>query len=323
MKSNIDQGLFFYDLNLEIHDQKIEILQGLTQKQKSISAKYFYDQKGSELFEAITCLPEYYPTRTEVALLKQHQADILNAVGKDSILVEYGSGASIKIRLLLDALKPKSYVPLDISKDFLYESAIELKRLFPWLEIHATCLDYFQEAKLPTSLPKGLKKVGFFPGSSLGNFSPKQAANFLKQVRQSLGFGSNFIIGLDMVKSEGVLNAAYNDSQGITAQFNLNILNHLNAIGQGTFNLDHFEHHAFYNKEQQRIEMHLVSLFDQVVSLFNERLSFKQGEHIVTEYSYKFTPDGFTEFAKEAGFFVSDVWMDDGSNFALFCLEAC
>lgn len=324
-RSKMDQGIFFYEKDLGQSEAKSEILHGLRAKQKTISAKYFYDQKGSALFEAITQLSEYYPTRTEIRLLKKHQQDIQQAVGKDSVVLEYGSGSSTKIRLLLDALKPKAYVPMDISKDFLFESAIELKQLFPWLEIHATCLDYYKELMLPTSLPypmqSGLKKVGFFPGSSLGNFEPKQAMEFLKQARETLGTGGNLIIGLDLVKDTRLLNAAYNDSEGVTAQFNLNILNHLNDIGEGSFNTEHFEHYAYYNSDKQRIEMHLISLFDQVVTLFGERLSFKQHEHIVTEHSYKFTIEGFTDFAKQAGFEVEQVWSDMGENFAVFCLE--
>lgn len=316
------QGVFFYDYNLEVHDQQVEILQGLRQKPKRISAKYFYDQTGSELFEAITELPEYYPTRTEIALLKQYRDDILQRAGEHSVLVEYGSGASTKIRLLLDALKPQAYIPLDISKDFLFDSAIQLKQLFPWLEIHATCLDYRQQATLPKQLPRQAKRVAFFPGSSLGNFSPEDAMGFLKNVRGTVGSHGALLIGLDLVKPHEVLNAAYNDSQGVTAAFNLNMLKHLNSLGRGSFQLDRFSHHAFFNPEESRIEMHLVSEMDQVVNLFGEQLPFKQGEHIITEYSYKFTVEGFSEFAKQAGFDCTQVWTDTNQHFALFWLDA-
>ena len=316
------EGVFFYDFNLEAQDQRQEILTGLSEFPKRISAKYFYDQTGSELFEAITKLPEYYPTRTEIGLLRKYKNEILEMAGKNNVLIEYGSGASTKIRLLLDALKPLAYVPLDISKDFLYDSAIKLKKLFPWLEIHATCLDYRQPATLPKKLAVNAKKVAFFPGSSLGNFAPKDSLGFLKNVRSSVGENGALLIGLDLIKDHDVLNAAYNDQQGITREFNLNVLSHLNELGAGTFNLDFFEHKAFFNEKESRIEMHLVSKIDQVVNLFSTPLVFKQGEHIVTEYSYKFNTDQFIEFAKQAGFEGKAVWEDSGSNFALFWLES-
>lgn len=316
------EGVYFYDFNLEQADQQQEILQGLNAKSKRISAKYFYDQTGSELFEAITQLDEYYPTRTEVQLLKDSRQAILDKAGKDCVLIEYGSGASTKIRLLLDALKPKAYVPMDISKDFLYESAIELRKHFPWLEIHATCLDYSQPAQLPKALPVNAKKVAFFPGSSLGNFSPDEALSFLKGVRKTVGDNGALLIGVDLVKDDAVLNAAYNDKKGVTAEFNLNSLRHLNCLGAGNFNLEHFEHYAFFNREQSRIEMHLISKYDQVVSLFGERLSFKQNEAITTEYSYKFEPESFAEFVKQAGFEAQECWRDENQYFALFWLSA-
>ena len=315
-------GLYFYDFNSEIQDQKKEILLGLKQSQKRISAKYFYDEKGSGLFEDITNLPEYYPTRTEIELLEKYRQEILEKAGKHSILIEYGSGASTKIRLLLDALKPKAYVPMDISKDFLFDCAIKLRKQFPWLEIHATCLDYRQPATLPERLPEGFKKVGFFPGSSLGNFSPEEALEFLKGVRTTVGDNGAFLIGVDLVKDHQVLHDAYNDEQGVTAKFNLNILDHLNTVGGGNFNIKNFSHYAFFNKMKSRIEMHLISDIDQVVSLFDERLIFKKDEHIVTEYSYKFIPNQFSEFAMSAGFESKKVWADKNNHFALFWLEA-
>ena len=315
-------GVYFYDYNLHEHDQRQEILHGLSEQPKRISAKYFYDQAGSELFEAITQLDEYYPTRTEIQLLKDYRQNIIEQAGENAVLIEYGSGASTKIRLLLDALKPKAYVPLDISKDFLFDSAIELRQQFPWLEIHATCLDYRQPATLPHGLSPNAKRVAFFPGSSLGNFSPDEALSFLKGVRSTVGDNGAMLIGVDLVKSTTILNAAYNDKKGITAQFNLNILRHLNRLGKGNFNLDHFEHDAFFNDEKSRIEMHLKSRYDQVVSLFGERLSFKAGESITTEYSYKFNPESFAQFVQEADFESEHCWTDANKNFALFWLKA-
>lgn len=315
-------GVYFYDYNLHENDQQQEILHGLNQQPKRISAKYFYDQTGSELFEAITQLDEYYPTRTEIQLLNDYRQSIIEQAGKDAVLIEYGSGASTKIRLLLDALKPKAYVPLDISKDFLFDSAIELRQQFPWLEIHATCLDYRQPATLPRGLSPNAKKVAFFPGSSLGNFAPDEALSFLKGVRSTVGDQGAMLIGVDLVKPLATLNAAYNDAQGVTAEFNLNILRHLNRLGSGNFNLEHFKHHAFFNEEKSRIEMHLISKYDQVVSLFGERLRFKKDEAIVTEYSYKFEPESFAQFVQKAGFESEHCWTDENQNFALFWLQA-
>jgi len=317
-----DDGLYFYDFNSEVQDQEQEILQGLRQTPKTISAKYFYDETGSKLFEDITALPEYYPTRTEIEILREYRQQILQKAGKHSILIEYGSGASTKIRLLLDALKPKAYVPMDISKDFLFNCAVELRQQFPWLEIHATCLDYRQPATLPDRLPDGFNKVAFFPGSSLGNFSPSDALAFLQGVRSTVGDNGSLLIGVDLVKDVNVLEAAYNDKQGVTASFNLNILNHINNLGDGSFDPNKFSHHAFFNEDKSRIEMHLISDIDQVVSIFGERFIFKKDEHIVTEYSYKFVPEKFLTFASEAGFEGKQIWSDENEHFALIWLEA-
>lgn len=322
IQRDAQDGVYFYDYNLQESDQQQEILQGLAQRPKRISAKYFYDQTGSQLFEDITQLDEYYPTRIEVQLLKDYRQNIIDKAGEHSVLIEYGSGASTKIRLLLDALKPKAYVPLDISKDFLFDSAIELRQQFPWLEIHATCLDYRQPATLPRGISPNAKKVAFFPGSSLGNFAPQEALSFLKGVRATVGDKGAMLIGVDLVKPIPTLEAAYNDAKGVTAQFNLNVLRHLNQLGNGNFNLDHFVHHAFFNSEQSRIEMHLISKYDQVVSLFGQRLSFKQDEAVVTEYSYKFKPDTFAQFVRQAGFESEHCWTDENNHFALFWLQA-
>lgn len=315
-------GVFFYDYNLQESDQRSEILQGLRKPQKTISAKYFYDEKGSNLFEAITDLPEYYPTRTEIGLLKKYSQQIIEEAGQDSVLIEYGSGASTKIRLLLESLKPKAYVPMDISKDFLYECAIQLRKEYPWLEIHATCLDFKEQARLPSRINKQAKRIAFFPGSSLGNFSPEEATKFLKGVRETVGDEGALLIGIDLDKDVSTLEAAYNDAQGVTALFNLNILNHINQLGSGSFNPEHFEHNAFYNQEEQRIEMHLVSQFDQVASIYGERISLKAGETILTEYSHKYRADQFLDDVRQAGFLGKHFWTDDKQNFGLFWLEA-
>jgi len=316
------QGVYFYDYNIEVDDQQKEILDGLKSHPKRISPKYFYDQAGSSLFETITTLPEYYPTRCEIEILKNQRAAIKQSVGKSCVLIEYGSGASTKIRLLLDAIKPVAYVPLDISKDFLYESALALRRDFPWLEIHATCLDYRKPASIPKSIEYAGQKVAYFPGSSLGNFSPQEQASFLQGVRQTVGDQGALIIGLDRVKDTAVLNAAYNDKQGITAEFNRNILNHINQISDSQFEPSQFSHRAFFNDQHKRIEMHLVSELDQMVQIYGERILFKKGETITTEYSYKFSDEGFVEFAREYGFECENIWQDEKQYFSLFYLRA-
>ena len=320
------QGVYFTDNDIELCDQRQEIVDGLSQKPKRISSKYFYDEVGSKLFEDITGLPEYYPTRMEIQLLENYRDEIANAAAEDCVLVEYGSGASKKIQLLLDSIRPAAYVPLDISKTFLLDSAVALKKRFNWLNIHASCVDYQQPVDLPDTLPKGLranqKTVAFFPGSSLGNFEPSGAMAFLKNVRKTVGAKGALLIGLDLVKPHRVLNAAYNDSQGVTAEFNLNILRHLNRLGKGSFNLEYFEHDAFFNGMDSRIEMHLVSKIDQVVTLFDRSFSFKRDERMITEYSYKFEVDRFASMAWQCGFRCQHVWSDAGSNYALIWLDS-
>lgn len=315
-------GVFFYDYNLKESDQRSELLQGLNQKQKQISPKYFYDEKGSKLFEAITALDEYYPTRTEISLLTKYRDQIAQEAGKSTVLIEYGSGASTKIRLLLEALKPRAYVPMDISKDFLYECAIQLRSDYEWLEIHATCLDFSEQARLPSRINQTAKRVAFFPGSSIGNFQPDDALRFLQGVRSTVGDDGALLIGVDLDKDVPILESAYNDQAGITAEFNLNVLNHINRLGDGSFNPRFFSHHAFYNKDHQRIEMHLVSEMDQMASLFGERIVMKCGETILTEYSHKYRADQFLDMAKAAGFLGKHFWTDDAQNFGLFWLES-
>lgn len=315
--------LYFYDLKPVDVSHKREILAGLRAKQKKISAKFFYDQTGSELFEKITEQPEYYLTRSEISLLQNHRQSIAQQAGENCVLIEYGSGASKKIRLLLDAIKPKAYVPMDISRDFLLASARQLLELFPWLEVHATCLDYMREAQLPKGIAKRANKVAFFPGSSFGNFSPEQGLDFLRSVRRTVAEKGALLIGLDLVKDEGRLNAAYNDKNGITAEFNLNMLQHLNNMGQGTFNRNNFQHHAFFNAAESRMEMQLISQIDQVLSLYGERFSFKKKEVITTEYSYKFDINDFKILAGKAGFECTNSWVDESHRYGLFWLAAC
>lgn len=322
VKKEQQDKLYFYDLKPVVVSHKREILAGLRAKQKTISAKFFYDQTGSELFENITAQPEYYLTRSEIELLETYQAEIAQQAGEHCALIEYGSGASKKIRLLLDAIKPKAYVPMDISREFLLESAKQLRELFPWLEVHATCLDYMRDTQLPSGLPKYAKKIAFFPGSSFGNFSAEQGNDFLASVRNTVGENGALLIGLDLIKDARVFNAAYNDKNRVTQAFNLNILTHLNEMGQGSFNVENFQHHAFYNDQESRIEMQLISKIDQVLTLYGERFSFKKDEVITTEHSYKFDVTQFEQRALDAGFSLTKSWVHQENQYGLFWLSA-
>jgi len=240
--------------------------------------------------------------------------------GHDCVLIEPGSGSSEKVRLLLDTLKPAAYVPMDISVDFLKQSAIQLAEEYPWLHIHAVCSDFAKQEKEPEGLPEG-KRVIFYPGSTLGNMKPSEASDFLKNLGRWLGRDGGVLIGIDMHKSTRVLEEAYNDKQGITALFNLNILSHINALVDANFDTNRFSHLALYNKEKYRIEMHLVSKLDQVVKLGNISISFARGETIHTENSYKYTVESFQEIAQSAGFDIRAGWSDERQLFGVYYLE--
>jgi len=308
------------DLHPPVRDQRAEILQGLVQEQKTIDPKYFYDNQGSGLFEQITELPEYYPTRTERLILKDNAEAMAEVCGPNSVLVEPGSGSSEKVRLLLDALKPATYVPMDISEEFLEESAYRLAEEYPWLHIHAICTDFSILEKDPEGLPEG-KRVIFYPGSTLGNMNPADSIGFLRNLGHWLDDDGGVLIGIDMHKSTAVLEAAYNDSQGVTARFNLNVLNNINELMGGDFDTACFEHRAFYNRNKYRIEMHLVSKRDQVVTLGDTKIGLTTGETIHTENSYKYTPERFQEIAGQAGFSVQSSWSDEQDLFSVHYLS--
>jgi len=301
-------------------DKHTEILTGLLQKQKSIDPKYFYDTRGSELFEQITGLPEYYPTRTERQILKLNAKAMAECCGQNCVLIEPGSGSSEKVRLLLDTLKPAAYVPMDISAEFLKRSAIKLGEEYPWLHVHAVCTDFANPQKLPEGLPAG-KHVVFYPGSTLGNMKPSGASAFLKHLGRWLGDEGGILIGIDMHKSPQILHAAYNDRQSVTKAFNLNILSNINALTGSNFDLRNFNHRAFYNQKEYRIEMHLVSKLDQVVKVCDTDISFSRDETIHTENSYKYTPESFQKIAHSAGFVIRSSWSDDQRLFAVHYLE--
>ncbi|MEK4648078.1 L-histidine N(alpha)-methyltransferase [Exiguobacterium sp. FSL W8-0210] len=309
-----------YDLYTPQQNMRLEVIEGLMREQKVLPAKYFYDHIGSQLFEQITQQPEYYPTRTELAILEQHRAEIARSIGDVHTLIEYGSGSSRKIQMLLETFTHlDTYMPIDISKDFLMESARQLSERYPALHIKAVCGDYSQTISLPVE--ESQKRVIFFPGSTIGNFEPEEAMRFLRHSSRILETGDGFLIGVDLKKSVDVLERAYNDAAGVTEAFNLNMLTHLNQMLEGTFDVTRFEHHAFYNEEKGRIEMHLRSQLDQLVQVGDVTVPFKQGETIHTENSYKYSKEEFETLARQSGFHSVNCWIDDDERFSVHYLE--
>lgn len=314
-------NLFFYDLEPPPRDALDEVINGLNQNQKQIDPKFFYDELGSKLFERITQLPEYYPTRTEIEIMQNHRKEICEHLNSSASLIEFGSGSSQKVKLLLDEMKPEHYVSIEISKDFLVHSATQLAQEFPWLQVHAICADYNLPVALPIDLEKS-DKCGFFPGSTIGNFEPTVAAKFLRNMALVLGEEGKLLIGVDLKKEPQVLNNAYNDSQGVTANFNKNALKNINQITDANFDPNAFIHHAFYNTQKGRIEMHLVSQKQQTVSIGDQQIKLAEGESIHTENSYKYTIDEFHTLADKAGFCPVKVWTDDNELFSIHLMEA-
>ena len=315
------QNIQFHDLHTTRDDFLRDVLEGLTARPASIPPKYFYDQKGSKLFDQITGLPEYYPTRTEIAILRQNAADIARHVGTGNLLVEPGGGSCEKVHILLEGLKPCAYVPMDISRDHLQLAAQELAVEFPWLEIHAACTDFTRHMQVPPTAPAG-KHVAFFPGSSIGNFRPRDAVGFLQAIAQLVGSGGYLLIGVDLKKDRTILEAAYDDAQGVTARFNLNLLEHINRELGANFNLSSWRHRALYNEQEGRIEMHLDSTCEQTVEIDGQQFEFRQGESIHTENSYKYTTEEFIELAASAGFVADKLWVDENQLFSVHLFKA-
>ncbi|MDF1763315.1 MAG: L-histidine N(alpha)-methyltransferase [Oleibacter sp.] len=303
--------------NTALNETQKAVLSGLSTQQKTLEPKYFYDQLGSQLFEKITKTPEYYPTRTERSILSKNAHAIAKACGKDNIVIEPGCGSCEKIRLLLNELHPSLYVPMDISGEFLAASAARLAQEYPWLKIQPVTDDFSHGRIIPMDLPSGQRTV-FYPGSTIGNMTPHQAKKFLTELRQELAVGDALLLGVDLIKSEAVLNAAYNDKEGVTEQFNLNILNHINALTGSDFLVENFKHYAFYNASLQRIEMHLESLCDHKVRLAGQEIEFSQKETIHTENSYKYSLDSIRAMAEDAGFRCQQSWADEEQ---LFCVS--
>ena len=297
---------------------RADVLAGLRAAPKRLPPKYFYDGVGSLLFERITELPEYYPTRCEMQILRKHAPDIAKLVPQGAALVEFGSGSSKKARILLRALRPlAAYVPVDICGEMIEQEALELRPDFRGLKVLPVTADITQNFPLPQPARAAPVRVGFFPGSTIGNFEPHEAAAFLRNADRILGAGATLIVGVDLIKPVEVLNAAYNDAAGITAKFNLNLLVRINRELGGTFKLDTFEHHAFYNRERHRIEMHLASLKRQKVKVAGETIDFRAGETIHTENSYKYSIESLGALARGAGWQPAAVWTDERQYFSI------
>jgi len=292
------------------------VLAGLSQSTKTIPARYFYDARGSVLFEAITELPEYYPTRTEIGLLTSHAGEIATTVGPGRAVVEFGSGSSAKTPLLLRAVAPAAYVPIDISAAFMAESAAALGTAFPGLPVHPLAGDFTHALRLPPQVA-GVPKLGFFPGSTLGNAAPRAAVDLLRAFAATLGDDAWLVIGLDLRKDRHLLEAAYDDAQGVTAAFNLNLLARINRELGGTIDIAAFRHRARWNGDAGRVEMHLEALRDTEFGVLGERFALKAGETIHTENSYKWTFDEARLLARAGGWVPVTGWVDAGAKFGL------
>ena len=295
-----------------------EVQEGLSRAQKRLPSKYFYDAYGSQLFDQICELPEYYPTRTELAIMRQHVWEMALLIGERALLVELGSGSSLKTVSLLERLRdPLAYVPVDISREHLAAAAQRLSERFPALNVLPVCADFTRPFALPDAGEPADKAVLYFPGSTIGNFDPETAQQLMQQMAGTVGRGGGLLIGVDVKKPVARLEAAYNDARGVTAAFNLNLLTHLNAALGADFDLQGFEHHAFYNEERGRMEMHLRSLRAQRVGLGGQEYAFAEGETIHTENSYKYAPEEFETLASDAGFALERIWMDPDRLFSV------
>ena len=295
-----------------------ELIAGLSQPQKEISPKYFYDETGSQLFEKITELPEYYLTDAELEIMRTQVDDMAALIGRQASLIEFGSGSSLKTRILLEHLDElAAYVPVDISEEHLYASAMLIRSEFPHVPVHPVVADFTKSFQLPTPEVMPVKNVVYFPGSTIGNFEYEEALELLRVMHTEAGEGGALLIGVDLQKDPEIIDAAYNDSQGVTAEFNLNMLQHLNNAFGANFNVDAFEHRAEYDENEGRVVLELVSQEDQTVELGNTEFDIADGEAILTEYSHKYTLDGFARMAEQTGFRVEKVWTDPDELFSV------
>jgi L-histidine Nalpha-methyltransferase len=314
-------GVAMLDLEPAASDFLAEVLAGLSSSPRTLPSKFFYDERGADLFLQICELPEYYITRTEREILVAHGAEMAESIGANAELVGFGTGAGVKTRMLLEHLEnPIAYVPVDISKQRLAESAAALSAAMPALEILPVCADYLQPLRLPTPSRTPDHVAVYFPGSTIGNLEPPIAQDFLRRVCRLCGHSGGLVIGVDLQKSPEILEAAYNDSAGVTAAFNLNLLVRANRELGADFDVAQWNHRAIYNQEIGRIEMHLLSACQQTVHVGGEEFPFLPGEKIITEFSYKHTQEGFIALAATAGFRFSHVWTDPRKLFAVFHL---
>lgn len=314
------QPISFYDGHpgaVSLHD---EVIDGLSRRPRVLSPKFFYDERGSGLFDLICDQPEYYQTRTEMAILRQAVPELVRHIGDECLLVELGSGASKKVRLLLEELRPSGYVGVDISREFLLSSTESLARDYPWLDVHAACVDFSHSLVVPHCDDR-MHKVAFFPGSSIGNFDPVDAQRLLGEIGELVGPGGHLLIGVDLKKDVAVLNRAYNDAAGVTAAFNLNLLQRIRAELDSDVDPATFDHYAFYNPLLGRIEMHLISRCDQQVNIAGRVFGFERGEGIHTENSYKYTAGEFAALAAQAGFVRDALWQDANLLFSVHLLR--
>ena len=317
----MSESITFHDYKPEHLSLYDAVVNGLSRPRKTIPPKFFYDERGSQLFEAICEQPEYYLPDAERELLEECADDIAGLTGQGRVIIEPGAGSMAKIRLLLDQLKPSAYVPMDISCEYLQWSAQELSSDAPWLHIHAACVDFTHSMPIPEPVPDS-KRLAFFPGSSLGNFHQHEALAFLTMLRNTLGGDGMLLIGVDTKKQQHLLDAAYNDAAGVTAQFNLNLLQRIRRELAADCDLEAFSHRAFYNVEQGRVEMHLVSECEQVLRVNGHSFHFSSGETVQTECSYKYTPDEFLTLATQAGFVPVNHWLAELGLFGIYLLAS-
>ena len=303
----------------ESADFLADVIAGLSSDPRTIPCKYFYDERGAALFQKICELPEYYVTRTEIDILDRHRADIASQLGPSIELIGLGTGAGTKTQILIAALKnPAVYIPVDISKKQLRQSTALFQKIFPDLEIQPVCADYLQPVVLPSPRHKPARNIVYFPGSTIGNFEPDEAVDFLRRIANVCRGGGGLLIGVDLKKDRQLLEAAYNDPAGVTAQFNLNLLKRINRELGADFDLDQWRHRAIYNSNAGRIEMHLINETDQLVHLNQHKFHFLRGDKIVTEFSYKYAPEEFAALARKAGFEFVRMWTDDARLFGVF-----
>ena len=317
LKQEIEDG----DITLADPAFRADVLRGFALRPRAIPARWFYDRRGSELFEAITDLPEYYPTRTETAILRTACPDVAALAGEGRAVVEFGSGSSTKTPILLSAVAPAAYVPIDISGDFLRESSAQLSTAFPGLPVHPVEADFMHPIPMPEQV-RALPKLGFFPGSTIGNMIPHASADLLRAMKQSLGEGAMLLIGMDRVKDEHVLTAAYDDAQGVTAAFNLNLLERINRELDGTIPIDRFRHRAIWNDDRARIEMHLEAMQDIAFTIEGRPFDMAAGETIHTENSHKFGQRDAKLLLRAGGWTPIAEWTDPEGLFAVILAEA-